>query len=146
MMTLPKDFKELLSIFNANDVHYLVVGGYAVAYFGYVRATNDLDIWIDNCASNVEKVIRCLVEFGFPERDLHAEAFTQKDNIIRMGVPPFRIEILTSVSGLTFAAVYPHRVIAKISDIEILFIDVKHLKINKKASGRHKDLDDLENL
>ncbi len=146
MMTLPKDFKELLSIFNAHEVRYLVVGGYAVAYYGYVRATNDLDIWIDNEDSNIEKVIRSLIEFGFPEKDLKAETFSRNDQIIRMGVPPFRIELLTSVSGIVFSSVYPHRVSANLDGISVSLIDLKNLKINKQASGRHKDLDDLENL
>jgi predicted nucleotidyltransferase len=146
MMTLPKDFRELLSIFAAHEVQYLIVGGYAVAYYGYVRATNDLDIWISTDGANAEKVVRSLIEFGFSEQDLDVETFTRNDQVIRMGMPPFRIELLTSVSGLDFSSVYSHRVAVNIEGLSVSFIDLENLKINKRTAGRHKDLDDLENL
>jgi predicted nucleotidyltransferase len=146
MMTLPKDFRELLSIFAAHEVQYLIVGGYAVAYYGYVRATNDLEIWISTDGANAEKVVRSLIEFGFSEQDLDVETFTRNDQVIRMGMPPFRIELLTSVSGLDFSSVYSHRVAVNIEGLSVSFIDLENLKINKRTAGRHKDLDDLENL
>lgn len=145
-MKLPKDFKELLNIFNDNHVEYLIVGGYAVAYYGYVRATNDIDIWISNEKSNIQRVIKSLMDFGFPKGELKPDAFEKNDRIIRMGVPPFRIELLTGVSGLNFKETFPTRKIVQIDDIDISIIDLEHLKINKKAAGRYKDLDDLENI
>ena len=135
-----------MCIFNENKVEYLVVGGYAVAHYGYVRATNDIDIWVNNDIENVSKIIKSLVKFGFSEKDLDKDIFTKDDQIIRMGVPPFRIELLTGVSGINFNETYPDKNIITIDDISISIIDLKNLKKNKKASGRHKDLDDLENL
>jgi predicted nucleotidyltransferase len=146
MMKLPKDFKELLNIFNEREVQYMVVGGYAVVYYGYVRATDDINIWINNDDKNVQKVIQGLGEFGFPADELKQVEFEKDNQIIRMGIPPFCIELLTGVSGLSFSETYSDRVTAYIDDIKIHLINLEHLKANKKASGRHKDLDDLENL
>jgi predicted nucleotidyltransferase len=146
MMKLPNDFKELLRIFNAHEVRYLVVGGYAVVYYGYVRATDDLDIWVANGEADIAKVRLSLNEFGFPESDIRHIDFKKPDHIVRMGVPPFRIELLTGVSGLVFEKVYQKRETIRIDGVELSLIDLENLKINKKASGRHKDLDDLENI
>lgn len=146
MITLPEDFKEFFNILNSNDVEYLLVGGYAVAFYGYIRSTNDIDIWINNSPENIDKIINALVSFGFLESQLDREIFRKKDQVIRMGVPPLRIELLTGISGVDFIDCYEKRGIEKIDGIEISILDIVNLKKNKKASGRLKDLLDLENL
>ncbi len=145
-VNLPPDFKEFLKLLNAHHVEYLLIGGYAVAYHGYPRATADMDIWIATHPQNTDKVVTVLKEFGFDLPELTSELFQKKNQIIRMGVPPVRIEIATTISGVTFGECYASRVVDVLDDVEVNVIDLVHLKINKKAAGRHKDLDDLENL
>ncbi len=143
---LPDDFSEFLKLLNKHRVRYLLVGGYAVAYHGYVRATADLDIWVEQSRTNAEAIVACLTEFGFTVDKLNPELFLVSDRVVRMGLPPFRIEILTSVSGLEFQDSYDQRIEENWSHTDISIIDLANLKINKKAAGRHQDLDDLENL
>jgi predicted nucleotidyltransferase len=143
---LPPDFKEFLKLLNAHQIKYLLIGGYAVGYHGYPRATADMDIWIAMNPENAEKVVVALKQFGFNVPDLSVEMFLQLNQIIRMGVPPVRIEILTTISGVGFEECYPERVKDELDGVEVNLISLRHLKINKKAFGRHKDLDDLENL
>ncbi len=145
-VNLPPDFKEFLKLLNAHQVEYLLIGGYAVAYHGYPRATGDMDIWIATNFQNIQKIVAMLKKFGFDQPGLTPELFHQPDQIIRMGVPPVRIEIATGISGVEFAECYASRVVDVLDGIEVAVIDLAHLKINKKAAGRHKDLDDLENL
>jgi predicted nucleotidyltransferase len=146
IVKLPPDFKEFLKLLNNNGVQYLLVGGYAVAYHGYPRATADMDIWIEVDPSNASKLLDALKEFGFNSPDLSVELFLEKEKVVRMGVPPIRIEILTSISGVTFEECFQSRITDELDGIEVNVISLPHLKANKEASGRHKDLDDLENL
>jgi hypothetical protein len=143
---LPPDFKEFLRLLNENKVEYLLIGGYAVGYYGYVRATADMDVWIASNSDNAFKVLTALREFGFDLPESTKELFLQSDNVARMGVPPFRIEMLTSISGVGFEECYGERVIDTVDDVEVPIISLRHLKVNKKASGRLKDLTDLEHL
>ena len=145
-INLPPDFKELMKLLNSHQVEYLIIGGYAVAYDGYPRATADIDVWVAVTPENTQKVIAVLKEFGFGLPELTPELFQTPDQIIRMGIPPMRVEILTGVSGLEFSKCYPQRIVDLLDDVEVNLIDLTNLKINKKAAGRHKDLDDLENL
>jgi hypothetical protein len=143
---LPLDFKEFLQLLNAHHVEYLLIGGYAVGYHGYPRATADMDVWIAIHPHNAERIVTVLKEFGFDLPELSADLFLKENQIIRMGVPPVKIEITTTISGVTFEECYTERVVDVLDGVEVNLIDLKHLKINKKASGRHKDLNDLENL
>lgn len=143
---LPLDFKEFLQLLNAHHVEYLLIGGYAVGYHGYPRATADMDVWVAIHPHNAEKLVTVLKEFGFDLPELSADLFLKDNQIIRMGVPPVKIEITTTISGVTFEECYTERVVDVLDGVEVNLIDLKHLKINKKASGRHKDLNDLENL
>jgi hypothetical protein len=143
---LPKDFKEFLRLLGAHSVEYLLIGGYAVAYHGYPRATADLDVWIALNPINAEKTVAALREFGFDLPDLRPEIFLQEHKIIRLGRPPLRIEIATSISGVAFEDCYRARLVTHLDDVAVNLIDLEHLKVNKRAAGRHKDLDDLENL
>ncbi len=146
MTQLPPDFKEFLRLLNSKEVEYLIVGGYAVGYYGFPRATGDIDIWIAISATNAEKTVNALKEFGFLVPGLSTELFLEPDRIVRMGMPPFRIEILTSISGVEFNECYLKRTNAVLDTVPVSLIDIDNLKLNKQASGRPKDLNDLLNL
>jgi len=143
---LARDFKELLKFLNLNSVEYLLIGGYAVAIHGYIRATNDLDIWVRVSPENAGKIERALREFGFAATVLSSDLFLIANNVIRMGVPPIRIEILTSISGVEFESCYSEREIIRIDELDVPVISLARLRENKAASGRAKDLADLESL
>lgn len=141
---LPPDFKEFLRLLNSNSVEYMVIGGYAVNYYGFPRATADLDIWIAIGQQNAQRVAQVLREFGFTQAE--AEAFLEPRKIIRMGVPPVRLEILTSISGVEFAECYRRRLAVELDGVPVNLIHLDDLKRNKQASGRLKDRLDLEQL
>ena len=145
-INLPPDFSEFLRLLNAHQVEYLLIGGYAVAYHGYPRATADMDIWIATHPRNAARVVAALKEFGFDVPALSVELFQTENQIVRMGNPPVRIEIATGISGVSFAECYAARVIDVLDGLEVSLISLHDLKRNKRASGRHKDLDDPENL
>jgi len=146
MIRLPPDFKEFLKLLNAHKVEYLLIGGYAVGYHGYPRATADMDIWIAVNRANADRIVAALKEFGFDPPELSPELFLKEWQIIRLGVPPVRIEIATTISGVDFTECYAQRVVDVMDGVKVNLISLNHLKINKKASGRHQDLADLENL
>ena len=146
MIQLPPDFKEFLKLLNSHRVEYLLVGGYAVGYHGYPRATGDMDLWVAVRQNNAEKLVVALREFGLNAPQLSADIFLQENQIIRMGVPPMRIELLTTISGVSFDRCYSGRIVDVIDDVEVHIINLEHLKQNKQASGRYKDLDDLQHL
>jgi predicted nucleotidyltransferase len=141
---LPPDFREFLRLLNSHGVRYLLVGGYAVGVYGYPRATADMDIWVATDAENVKAVLAALAEFGFAE--VAPELFAKEEQVLRMGVPPLRIELLTGVSGVGFEDCYPRRTVVNLGEVEVNLIGLDDLKTNKAASGRHKDLNDLEHL
>lgn len=143
---LPLDFREFLSLLHSHKVEYLVIGAYAVGYHGYPRATPDMDIWIARNSANAERMVAALREFGFDTPELSTEVLLQEQNLVRLGEPPMCIKIMTTISGVNFDECYAERTVDMIDEVEVNFISLKHLKINKKASGRYKDLNDLENL
>lgn len=144
--TLPSDFKEFLKLLNSNHVEYLLIGGYAVAYYGYPRATADMDLWIAISAINAERAANALREFGFDVPELTPQTLLARNKIVRIGAPPMRIELMTSISGVSFEDCYRSRTHATIDGIEVSLIGLDDLKANKRASARFKDLDDLEHL
>jgi hypothetical protein len=133
-------------LLNSNKVEYLIVGGYAVSYHGYPRSTGDMDIWLAMSSENAAKITRVLKEFGFDRELLSEDLFLEKNKVIRIGLPPIRIEILTSISGVEFSECYNCRISDTVDGVEVNFINLDDLKKNKKAAGRHRDLGDLENL
>jgi len=145
-ISLPPEFKEFLRLLNAHHVEYLLIGGYAVSYHGYPRATGDMDLWIAIHPENAERVVGALRDFGFDVPGLSVELFLKPDQIIRMGMPPVRIEITTTIAGVEFAECYAARVVDVLDGVKVNLIDLPHLKVNKRAAGRFKDLADLENL
>jgi hypothetical protein len=143
---LNQDFKEFIKSLNDNGVRYLVVGGYAVALHGYPRYTKDMDVWVEMTAENASNIIGALDQFGFGSLDLKEADFKVPDQIIQLGYPPRRIDLLTTLPGVEFSECFPLHVTVEIEDVSVNFIDIESLKKNKKASGRHQDLADLENL
>lgn len=143
---LPTDFKDFLRLLRAHRVEYLLIGGYAVGYHGYVRATADMDLWIARTAENAERLVAVLSEFGFPNATSVRSALETENQIIRMGVPPLRIELATTISGVDFDTCYRERMTDEIDGVPVDIINLARLKENKRASGRLKDLADLEQL
>lgn len=143
---LNQDFKEFIQSLNDNHVRYLVIGGYAVALHGHPRYTKDIDIWIDMSPRNAARMVKALEQFGFGSLGLQAADFVVPDQIIQLGYPPNRIDLITTPPGVDFDTCYPARVQVVIDDIAVSFIDLESLIRTKKASGRLQDLADLENL
>ncbi len=143
---LPSDFREFLRLLNTHEVEYLLIGGYAVHYHGYPRATADMDIWIAVHPDNAGRVVVALKEFGFDLPGLSPDLFLKPWQIIRLGVPPVRIEIATTISGVDFTECYAQRVQDILDAVPVSLINLEDLKRNKKASGRYPDLADLEHL
>lgn len=144
-LALPTDFKQILRLLRAERVEYLLVGGWAVIYHGYPRPTHDIDIWIAINEDNAARITRVLHKFGF-DVPLPAELFLQADKILRLGSEPDLIEIMTSVSGVSFEDCYRERLETLLDDEPVNLISLKNLRANKLASGRLKDLADLEEL
>ena len=145
-MILNPDFKEFFQLLNANDVRYLIVGGYAVAYHGYPRYTKDIDIWIWINPDNAEKVVKTLLDFGFESLGLQASDFLERETIIQLGYAPNRIDLIMGMPGVDFEECYAKRAEEEIDGVCLSFIDLENLKKAKKASGRLQDLADIENL
>lgn len=143
---LTDDFREFLRLLNAHRVDYLLIGGYAVAVHGYPRATVDLDVWVRSAPENADRIVSALREFGFDSPLLDRRLFLMPDQIVRFGVPPFRIEILTTIAGVDFDACGGRGELLDIDGLRVPVIALADLKVNKRAAGRHKDLADLENL
>ena len=143
---LPDDFKEFLKLLNGHNVAYLLIGGYAVGYHGYPRATADMDIWVAISPDNASKLVHVFSLFGMTDPEVSEELFQERGKIIRMGVPPMRIEILTEIDGVSFDECYDARLTVELDGQLINLISLDHLLKNKRASARHKDLDDLEHI
>jgi uncharacterized protein YpmS len=143
---LSKDFREFIELLNEHEVRYLVVGGYAVAFHGHPRYTKDLDVWIELSPVNAGNVILALEDFGFGSLGLKTEDFLESDQIIQLGYPPNRIDILTTLKKVKFEDCYKERVEIEIRGLKINFINLENLKRNKRSTGRPQDLADAENL
>lgn len=143
---LNKDFNEFIKLLNEHKVKYLVVGGYAVAFHGHPRYTKDLDVWIESSPANARNLLKALDRFGFGSLDLTIEDFLVPDQIIQLGYPPNRIDLLTSAAGLNFEDCYASKVVTTIHGLQIDFVDIENLKKNKRSTGRAQDLADMENL
>jgi hypothetical protein len=122
------------------------VGGYAVAFHGHPRYTKDLDIWIQPTLENAQKVIQALAAFGFASLNLVASDFAQSDQVVQLGYPPNRINLITSPDGVDFETCYQSKIESDLDGLKICWIDLENLRLNKKVSGRSQDLADLESL
>jgi len=142
---IPPDFSEFLKLLQDHKIKYLLIGGYAVCY-GHVRSTGDMDIWIEKSAGNAEKLVNALHDFGFQEKTLGKEIFLAPGKIIRMGVPPVRIELMNTITGVNFQECYENKIEDDCNGVKVNIISLEKLRQNKRATGRFKDLSDLEHL
>lgn len=143
-MKLPEDFKEFIELLNVHQVKYLIVGGYAVGFHSRPKFTQDLDIWLEPSEQNAERVLKVLRDFGFGELEITVEDLTNPDRIIQLGYAPLRIDIITSLSGLDFSKAFQTKVEGQYLGVKAHFISIGDLIRNKEASGRKKDLDDID--
>lgn len=141
-----QDFLDLLHAFVEVEVRFLVVGAYALALHAKPRATGDLDLWVEPTPENAARVMRALSRFGAPLRDVREKDFCEPRIVFQIGVPPRRIDILTSLSGLTFLEAWMDRVLHRFGDCEVFFLGRQSFIRNKRALARAKDLADLESL
>jgi hypothetical protein len=141
-----QDFVDLLRAFVAAEVRFLIVGAYALALHGRPRATGDLDVWVEATPQNAERIMRALAAFGAPLTQISAADFAHQGVTYQIGVPPGRIDILTELTGLTFAEVWTDRLHRPFGDVEVDFIGRAAFIRNKRATGRPKDLGDIEGM
>ncbi len=146
-VNLNEDFQDILRCLNSSGVDYLIVGGYAVIYYGHSRTTGDIDIWVRKSEANYLKIKSAFYKFGLSVFDMTFENFlSDQMDVFSFGRSPVSIDILTEVKGLEFEDALLNAVSATWDDVPVKVIDFKDLIITKKASARHKDLDDLENI
>lgn len=145
-MNLHRDLREFLQLLNSNHVEYLLVGGYALAAHGHVRFTKDIDFWVDPSASNAEKIISVLRQFGFDDVGSAASTLTSPDGILTLGRSPARIDLLTSIPGVEFEIAWKRRIETQIDGVDATVICREDLVKAKLASRRLQDLADLQEL
>lgn len=145
-MDLNRDFSEFIACFVARDVRFLIVGGYAVAAHGHPRYTKDLDVWVRVDRENAQHIVEALGDFGFGDLGLAVEDFLADDIVVQLGREPQRIDLLTFVSGVEFDEAYANRVEVELGEVEVPVIGRDDLRRNKLATGRLRDLADLEDL
>ncbi|MBW3624378.1 MAG: hypothetical protein KY468_13300 [Armatimonadetes bacterium] len=146
MLPLPTDFKEFISLLNAHQVKYPVVGGFAVAFHGYPRMTGDIDFLIEASEENVRKLEGVLGDFGFGGLGLTYEDFISTDTVMQLGYPPHRIDLMTSITGISFMDAWEGKVTLEVEGEPLYFIGKESLLANKAATDRLKDRADLEFL
>ena len=146
MAKLQTDLNEFIVLLNSLGVEYLVVGGHAVAFHGHPRFTGDIDFFIRTTPQNAERVLRVLAEFGFGSLSIAERDLLEPHQVIQLGRPPNRIDLLTSISGVDFDAAWPSRVEGTLDEQRVFFLGLEDLLKNKEASGRKKDLADVEKL
>jgi hypothetical protein len=145
-MEVQPDYRDLLALLNAHEVEYLVVGAYALAFHGAPRFTADLDLLVKSDPTNASHILQALDDLGFGSVGLTAEDFQLPHRVVQLGVPPVRVDIFTSLTGVSWDEAYSGRTAGKYGDIEVYFIGRKQFLVNKRALGRKRDLADLEAL
>jgi hypothetical protein len=145
-MRIEKDFKEFIGLLNKHNVRYLIVGGYAFSFHAEPRFTKDIDFFVDGSEENAGRLLKVLSAFGFKELGLKKDDFIKRGDVVQLGVPPVRIDLMTSVTGIGFASAWKNRVTGKFGGISAYFISKADLIRNKAAVGRKQDLSDIEKL
>ncbi|OIP92159.1 MAG: hypothetical protein AUK24_01945 [Syntrophaceae bacterium CG2_30_49_12] len=145
-MEVQKDFKELLELFNGHNVEYMIVGAYALAYHGAPRFTGDIDIFIHPSPENAQKILSALADFGFGSMNLKIEDFKNPNSVVQLGVPPVRIDIITSITGVDWEEADKGKIEGLYGDVPVCFLGREQYIANKRAVGRKKDLADIESL
>jgi hypothetical protein len=141
-----QDFKELLLAFNEEKVEYLIVGAHALAVYGFVRATKDLDVWINPEETNAKRVIAGLSSFGSPLSDVTPDDLMRAGTVFQIGIAPLRIDLLTSIDGVSFSEAWPDRQTSMLGEVPVFVISRHHLIANKKSSARPQDIADINEL
>jgi len=141
------DFKDFIIFLNKFEVEYIVVGGYAVIIRGYSRATGYIDIWVNKTKENFKRLQKTILEFGIPEVAIKEnDFFSEEFDVFSFGKPPYAIEIMTAVKGLEFKATFENATMEQVNDTPVRIIHLQNLIEAKKAAGRNKDMNDIENL
>lgn len=146
MAQLQKDLSEFVSLLNSHGAEYVVVGGHAVAFHGHPRFTGDVDFFVNTTLRNAQRVLDVLKAFGFGDLGIHVEDLTAQDKVVQLGRPPNRIDLLTTISGVTFQEAWTTRIAGFLGEHRVNFIGLDTLIQNKRASGREKDLLDVKTL
>jgi predicted nucleotidyltransferase len=145
-MKLHKDLREFVALLNSAGVRYVIVGGHAVAFHGHPRYTGDIDFFIERSEDNAARVEKVLRDFGFGQTGFQAKDFLEPESVVQLGRPPNRIDLLTTISGVSFPEAWANRVSGLLDDIPVSFLGRDDLLKNKRASGRPQDLADLSHL
>jgi len=145
-MEIQPDFRDLLKLFNDHGVEFIIVGGYALAFHGAPRFTGDLDLFIQPSLGNARNVLKALAEFGFAFPNLTLDDFQKPDTVVQLGLPPIRIDLITSISGVSWEEANAHKEPGLYGEIPVCYLGRNEFIRNKTASGRKKDLADLEAL
>ncbi|NDD64291.1 MAG: hypothetical protein EBZ36_09980 [Acidobacteria bacterium] len=145
-METQSDFKELLALLNANHVEYIIVGGYALAFYGLPRFTGDLDLLVKPDVDNAQSILDALSEFGFSSLGLTEDDFIQPEQVVQLGRPPVRVDFITSISGVTWDEAWEDRIEGSYGDIPVYYLSRDQFIANKLATGRTRDLADVELL
>lgn len=140
------DFSDFIELLNKHKVEYMVVGAHALSYHGRPRHTGDLDIWIKPTPDNADKMIKVLFDFGFSSLGLQRADFLKENFITQLGYPPLRIDLLNSISGVEFDQAYQRKISVQMDNIIVSFISIQDFILNKQATGRPKDIADIESL
>ena len=145
-MRVEKDFKEFIESLNKNSVRYLIIGSFALSYYSEPRYTKDIDLLVDSTASNADRLMTAIREFGFSDIELKSGDFLEPDQVIQLGIAPLRIDLLTSLKGIPFADAWDRRTTGQYGDIPAFYISKQDLIDHKKLVGRKQDLADIEKL
>lgn len=145
-MEVQKDFREFLALLNAHEVKFMIVGGYALAFHGAPRFTGDIDVFVKPDHENAKRIIKALADFGFNSLDLTIDDFQDQNKVIQLGLPPVRIDIITSISGVTWEEADASKESGNFGDVSVFYIGKAQFVTNKRTIGRKKDIADLEAL
>ena len=145
-MEVQPDFRDLLALLNEHKVEYLIVGGYALAFHGAPRFTGDIDIFVRPNSENAARVLNALAAFGFRFPNLTADDFANPNKVVQLGMPPVRIDIITSISGVSWEEAEAAKEPGAFGDVPVAYIGRREYIKNKRAAGRKKDLADIEAL
>ena len=142
-MNLQEDLREFIELLNSKRVEYVIVGAHALAFHGHPRYTGDLDVFVRVSSDNAQKIVDTIASFGFTDLEISEHDFLVDDNVIQLGVPPNRIDLLMSLTGISFEEVWGSRTKAKFGSVSVPVISREHLIVNKRAVGRPQDLADI---
>ena len=145
-MEIQEDFREFFALLNAHKVEFIIVGDYALAFHGAPRYTGDIDVYINPTHTNAKQIVNALKDFEFSSLDISVEDFQKEDHVIQLGLPPIRIDIITSITGVSWEQADSSKISGKYGDVPVFYISREQYLANKRATGRAKDIADIEAL